>query len=693
MIVRRRLSWIAISVVALLLASILALLYVRTQGHESSYFEKVVLLRQLKQLDAGWERDVLRSRMGVETNYDSLVDPLVEFSQLQSELEHDIPNRLNAANSATLMTLVSNLHQAIEDKTRLIEHFKSHNSVLRNSLAFLPTAAADVQDAATSSLGANSAPKPLSADVTAILLASMEFSQASSDDKAVAINAGLERLSRMNGTMPVRVREAADIFASHVRTILLEQPVVDALLGEIAAVPTGASIDALDNGLSGDQRATDAQAQGYRRYLLIFAAILVTLLLYVALNLVRSRAVINRINRVALATSQKRLEIATHGMHIGLWESDLVTGHVWCNDECYRMLGREPDGSLKTLEAWTALIHPDDKSNYELTVAAQKGESGDEFAIHYRVRCKDHSYRWVMSQACATDRTADGVVTRISGVRFDITELKEMEHQLASALRLESIGQLAAGVAHEINTPIQYVSDSVYFIREGVQELLEHMHRAPPCLVTAPSSELTYLQENLPPALDRAIEGLGRVSEIVRSMKEFSHPDQQEMVPIDLNRAIQSTLIVARNEYKYVATVALELGEVPPVVCFGSQINQVVLNLIVNAAHAIADRVKGTDATGVITLKTYQEGNEVVIAVGDTGLGIPENIRDRIFDPFFTTKDVGRGTGQGLTMVRNCVVKSHRGTVRFQTATGVGTTFFVRLPIESVASAETSRAA
>jgi hypothetical protein len=194
MIIRSRLSWIAISVVALLLASILALLYVRTQGHESNYFEKVVLLRQLKQLDAGWERDVLRSRMGVETNYDSLVDPLVEFSQLQSELEHEMPNRLNTANSATLMTLVSNVHQAIEDKTRLIEHFKSHNSVLRNSLAFLPTAAADVQDVATSALGANSALKPLSAYVAAILLASMEFSQAPSDDKAAAINAGLERL-------------------------------------------------------------------------------------------------------------------------------------------------------------------------------------------------------------------------------------------------------------------------------------------------------------------------------------------------------------------------------------------------------------------------------------------------------------------------------------------------------------------
>jgi len=693
MSIRSRLIWIAMALVALLLASILTLLYVRTQGHESNYFEKVALLRQLKQLDARWELDVLKSRTGVETNYDFLVDPLVEFSQLQSELGRLLPYRLNGTSSDALVTAIRDFHRAIENKTQLIEHFKSHNSVLHNSLAFLPTAAADAQDAITHVPGANGALKRLSADVGAILLVSMEFSQAPADDKAAEIGAGLDRLSRMNGTMPVPVQQAADIFASHVRTVLREQPVVDTLLSEIAAVPTGVSIDVLDNDLRGEQLATESQAQVYRRYLLLFAAALVTLFLYAALSLIRSRAVINRINRVALATSQKRLEIATQGMHIGIWESDLVTGDVWCNDECYRMIGREPDATLKTMDAWMALVHPDDKPNFERIVAAQKGNSGEDFRIHYRLRCKDGSYRWVMSQACAMDRSSDGVATRISGVRFDITELKEMEHQLASAQRLESIGQLAAGVAHEINTPIQYVNDSIYFIREAVQELLAYVQQAPGRAGAAPNSELTYLQDNLPPALDRAIEGLGRVSEIVTSMKEFSHPDQREMAPIDLNRAIQSTLIVARNEYKYVATVTLELVEVPPVMCFGSQINQVVLNLIVNAAHAIADRVKGTEATGVITLKTYREGNDVVLSVADTGSGIPESIRDRIFEPFFTTKEVGRGTGQGLTMVRNCVVKAHRGTVHFQTATGLGTTFFVRLPIESVARVSTELAA
>jgi PAS domain S-box-containing protein len=398
--------------------------------------------------------------------------------------------------------------------------------------------------------------------------------------------------------------------------------------------------------------------------------------------------------QAALQISEKRLHVATQQMHIGLWEADPATGQTWCNDECYKMIGCEPDGSLGTTAAWLSLIHPDDRPRVGLLLDQHIAGATDEYRVHYRVRCKDGSYRWIMSQACAMDRGADGSAGRVTGIRFDITELKAMEQQLASAQRLESIGQLAAGVAHEINTPIQYVNDSVYFVREAVQELLGYLNKALAASPgVAPNSDLTYLQENLPPTLDRAIDGLARVTEIVGSMKEFSHPDQQEKTPVDLNRAIHSTLIVARSEYKYVATVSLELGVLPAVTYYGSQINQVVLNLVVNAAHAIADRVKGTEAKGVITLKTVLEGDTALISVSDTGGGIPEAVRDRIFEPFFTTKEVGRGTGQGLTLVHNIVVKGHGGSISFETKAGVGTTFFVRLPIESAFTKGKERAA
>jgi PAS domain S-box-containing protein len=278
---------------------------------------------------------------------------------------------------------------------------------------------------------------------------------------------------------------------------------------------------------------------------------------------------------------------------------------------------------------------------------------------------------------------ADGHLTGVVGTGFDITDRKAAEERMASSDRLESIGRLAAGVAHEINTPIQYLSDSISFIREGVQELLEYidaLHAAMP-QPPVPDENVEDLRKEMPPALTLVADGLSRIAEIVRSMKDFAHADQHEMGPTDLNRAIASTLVIARSEYKPVAEVETDYGQLPPVTCHTSQINQVVLNLVVNAAHAIADKIKRSGAVGKITVSTRVEGERVVIAIGDTGGGIPEDIRARIFDPFFTTKEVGRGTGQGLSIARNVIVKGHGGELDFTTELGKGTTFYIRLPI------------
>jgi two-component system NtrC family sensor kinase len=278
---------------------------------------------------------------------------------------------------------------------------------------------------------------------------------------------------------------------------------------------------------------------------------------------------------------------------------------------------------------------------------------------------------------------ADGHLTGVVGTGFDITDRKAAEERMASSDRLESIGRLAAGVAHEINTPIQYLSDSISFIREGVQELLEYidaLHAAMP-QPPVPDENVEDLRKEMPPALTLVADGLSRIAEIVRSMKDFAHADQHEMGPTDLNRAIASTLVIARSEYKPVAEVETDYGQLPPVTCHTSQINQVVLNLVVNAAHAIADKIKRSGAVGKITVSTRVEGERVVIAIGDTGGGIPEDVRARIFDPFFTTKEVGRGTGQGLSIARNVIVKGHGGELDFTTELGKGTTFYIRLPI------------
>ena len=281
-------------------------------------------------------------------------------------------------------------------------------------------------------------------------------------------------------------------------------------------------------------------------------------------------------------------------------------------------------------------------------------------------------------------RDENGEVIGIIGVGFDITERKIAEQRLAAGEQLESIGRLAAGVAHEINTPIQYLNDSVYFIRDAMQDLLAHNAKLAAALPEPPEADedIEDLKRELPPALDRVVDGLARIAEIVRSMKEFSHVDQREMSRVDLNRAINSTLIIARSEYKYVAEVQTDFADLPLVTCHGGQINQVVLNLVVNAAHAIADKNKGQPSPekGLITVTSRIEDGFAVISIGDSGGGIPEAIRKRIFEPFFTTKEVGRGTGQGLSIAHN-VIKAHGGKLDFVTELGKGTTFNVRLPL------------
>jgi signal transduction histidine kinase len=278
-------------------------------------------------------------------------------------------------------------------------------------------------------------------------------------------------------------------------------------------------------------------------------------------------------------------------------------------------------------------------------------------------------------------------------IQRDIESMQKIEIELRQAQKLEAVGRLASGIAHEINTPTQFVTDSVRFLADGVGDLLKVIEAQNELLKKAPASvaaelekihadaDLAYLGEGMPKAIERALEGLGRVAEIVRSMKRFAHPDQDLKTPADLNDAIRNTVTIARNEYKYVADLDLDLSPIPPVMCHVGELNQVILNLLVNAAHAIADLVGQSEARGKITVRTRRDGEHVVISVGDTGTGIPEGIQERIFEPFFTTKEVGRGTGQGLAIARS-VVDRHGGKLTFTTEMGKGSVFHVRLPIE-----------
>jgi PAS domain S-box-containing protein len=295
---------------------------------------------------------------------------------------------------------------------------------------------------------------------------------------------------------------------------------------------------------------------------------------------------------------------------------------------------------------------------------------------------------YIASSWSATGDGSENLGVVMLGI--DTTEQKLNEAQRGQSLKMESIGQLAAGIAHEINTPIQFIGDNLRFLKDSFGDLqgaLQTIQGDP----TIPSStrelleklDLPYLLEEIPKALGQSLEGTDRVAQIVRAMKEFSHPDTGEKKRVDLNHALVTSSTVSRNEYKYVADLVTELDPVlPPVMCLAGELNQVFVNLIVNAAHAIADANGEGGRFGRITLATRVDGDHVEIRISDTGTGIPEKVRPRIFDPFFTTKGVGKGTGQGLYLAHTIVTRKHHGSITFETIIGQGTTFIIRLPVD-----------
>jgi PAS domain S-box-containing protein len=318
---------------------------------------------------------------------------------------------------------------------------------------------------------------------------------------------------------------------------------------------------------------------------------------------------------------------------------------------------------------------------------------GREWRGELRNRRKNGQLFW---EAATISPITDGggSISHFLAVKEDITERLALEAELRQAQKLEAIGQLAAGIAHEINTPIQFVADNLTFLGEScscIFPLLESCRAAVGQLSPAAAPEiaemearcdLEFLREEMPHAIEQSLDGTRRVATIVRAMKEFSHPGVADRIPFDLNQGIASTITIARSEWKYVAQVATEFDPaLPPVLCFPGDINQVILNLIVNAAFAIRDR-PGRTEPGTITIRTRRRGEFAEIAVSDTGVGIPAGIQGRIFEPFFTTREVGSGTGQGLALAHSVIVRKHGGRIWFETEVGRGTTFFIQLPID-----------
>lgn len=328
--------------------------------------------------------------------------------------------------------------------------------------------------------------------------------------------------------------------------------------------------------------------------------------------------------------------------------------------------------------------------------AAEQGKASKETS--FLVSKEGSNIPVILSVSPIVDKNS--AVTGVIIIAHDKREQKRLEDQLFQVQKLEAIGQLAAGVAHEINTPMQYIGDNVQFLKDSFEDLLQLVEKAEALITTEnPGAEdykalrkkldFEYLKDEMPKALTQTTEGVVNVTKIVRSLKAFSHPGSESMDFHDINQVIRDVSVVCRNEWKYVADLELNLDEgIGLVPCYLGEFNQALLNMVVNASHAVGDAIaERGEEKGKITISTVKTEEAIQIVIEDNGGGIPDEIKQKIFDPFFTTKDVGKGTGQGLALVQKIVIQRHKGKIHLESEAG-HTRFTLELPLVQQEGAE-----
>ena len=377
--------------------------------------------------------------------------------------------------------------------------------------------------------------------------------------------------------------------------------------------------------------------------------------------------------------------------------TDLISRHTPAGRFLYvspasgDLLGMAPEDLLG--RRMRDLAHPDDVATL-VGAAAAVVHGAERPEVTLRLRHRDGS--WVRVESVLSALTSEDGTIEVQAHTRDITDRQARESDLQQASRLEALGRLSAGLAHEINTPIQFVGDNTRFLAESCRGLLR-MVQVYRDLLTSPEplslaerqararqaeerGEIDYLQAEIPSAIAQTLEGIDRVATIVRAMRAFSDPGQSERVDADLNEVLRATVTAAGHQVSPVADVRVELADLPPVRCNVADLSQALLNLIANAADAVEE----TGQRGTITVVTSLDGGHVTVSICDTGAGIPDDVLPKIFDPFFTTKEVGGGSGQGLALVRAIVQEGHQGTVVVDSRPGRGSTFTVRLPVAGV---------
>ena len=586
-------GWWPLGLLAALLAG--ALLYLSLQDRRSAasdYYENVALLRQIKELDATWEADVLKARLGMKQDGDALAATLRELDRLPRLL------RIGPAGQSgpgALDASVAALRSALAHKAGLIAQFQVHNDALRNSLAFLPLATDELVELGAD--GGSGAVRHAGAAANKVLLATLVYNGKPSDEAFFDIELALAVLSAAARPLPPALAQRLGQIAVHARTVVRERLAVRDLLLRITAAPAAAHADRISAILTAEQQHSIARVQQQRMYLLLLSAALAALLLYAALRLIRSHAIIRRVNNQLLQANE------------GL----------------------------------------------EAAVRARTGE-----------------------------------LLRANGqLQTEMAERKQLEGRLVQSEKLASVGQLAAGVAHEINNPLAFLGANAAMLEQYLERLFEMLAiyreaeqamSGPPALAERLQRErkrleLDYLRDDIPDILRESRQGMARVSKIVQALKEFARSDaQQQWEPADLHGCIDATLELIAGELQQKADVVKQYGALPDIECMPSQLSQVVMNLLLNACQAVGPQ------RGRIAIRTGMEDGQAWFEVADDGCGMAAEVLPRIFDPFFTTRDIGQGTGLGLALSYG-IVQQHRGRIDVQSAPRKGSSFRVSLPL------------
>lgn len=715
-----------------LLAALLVLFFlVSINRYKISFRDWQEKINELRLASYELDTAIHKVRGGLRVDYDQLVENDRRLKSLSSGLGHRKANNTVDAYSISDWILIQReidipfdkVEALVAERTLLLETFKTNFSIFRNSSLILLQLISELKSIANPLLHSE-----LQSLESSILL----WNQIQGGTGRKEIESKLETLiSNYPASGFPEVHKLIGFIKNHFEMVVLSELKVNRVLNDEVRLQEMlmSELDLLEKEII-DQHNIEILRSDRFSYLFFFTAFVVLFFSIVQsrksyllknqlaahninlatqiklrtanLESAKNKLQVEKREREQLLTqleeSKKKLDALINNIHGCVIEFDISDGSVhYISDGVEGIWGVEAK-NVKNVFELAEKVHPEDIGRIRDRVQSIINDRSVA-NMEYRVIKEDQNTIWVR-EICSV-KVVDGMPKALVSVAVDITEFKQaseekkrIEKELVHAQKLESVGQLAAGIAHEINTPAQFISDNLVFLQESVGEVLQLIadirgQVSESKLETLVNSvdglceqaDLEYLSEEILPALKQSSDGISSISKIIRAMKDYSHPGETVELA-DINKAIDSTITISRTEWKYFAVLETEFDEALPMVeCVISDINQVVLNMIVNAAHAVVEKYDDPDnLQGKIIIRTKSMGDKVAIEISDNGAGMPESVRVKIFDHFFTTKEVGKGTGQGLSLAYRMIVEKHKGSIDVDSEEGVGTTFRILLP-------------